>query len=143
MFVSVTRLRIRSLRFIPSFLSLNSRCTKQVCTSPGFLRGGELVDRGFTFWTLTGWLDERSMKAFRGTGPHAEAMRLLPHWCNEAAIGHWIHETDELPDWEEAHRKLVETGRLSRVEHPNENHQAKRFREPRLSRWRKSKLLPH
>ncbi|MBC8164270.1 MAG: DUF3291 domain-containing protein [Bryobacteraceae bacterium] len=138
MFVSITRLRLRSLLFLPAFLLLNQRCLKQLRSSPGFVRGGELLDKGLTFWTVTLWTSEREMKSFRGADAHSEAMKLLPEWCNEAAIAHWQQDESDLPTWPEAHRKLNETGRLSRVNRPGQNHTARRFREPSSASWRAS-----
>jgi len=42
-------------------------------------------------------------------GPGANHRR-LPEWCNEAALVHWVQDTDEPPSWAEAHRRLQEIG---------------------------------
>jgi hypothetical protein len=128
MFVSVTRLRLRSWFLLPSFLLLNERVRKQLERSAGYRGGSELMDKGLVFWTLTGWESEKDMKAFRGSDAHAEGMRKLPGWCNEAAVAHWVQESTELPTFHEAHRRLVESGRPSRVERPNENHTGRIYR---------------
>jgi hypothetical protein len=87
MFASVTRLRIRSMKYVLAFLWMTFRSQRQVLRAPGFLGGKLLLDARRTFWTLTVWENERAMKAFRGAGPHGQAMRKLVEWCDEAAYG--------------------------------------------------------
>ncbi|MBX9934186.1 MAG: hypothetical protein K2Y56_22140 [Methylobacterium sp.] len=52
-FVSVTRLRIRSWRFMPGFVADTLRSLSQTRDAAGFLHGSLLADRKRTFWTLT------------------------------------------------------------------------------------------
>ena len=64
--VSVTRLRIRSIRFLPAFLLHAWRSERQVRRSPGFEAGSLLPDGRRTFWTLTLWAgggDHRDLNA--------------------------------------------------------------------------------
>jgi hypothetical protein len=56
------------------------------------------------------------MKEFMLSGPHRPAMRGLLEWCDEAAVVRWEQETDEEPDWHEAHRRLQLDGRRSKDE---------------------------
>jgi Domain of unknown function (DUF3291) len=130
---SVTRLRIRLARFIPAFLWNTFRSQRQVVRAPGFLGGRLLIDRHLTFWTLTVWQTEKSMKAFRGSGAHSRVMSRLPNWCDEAAYAHWTVADAHIPTWPEAYDYLVAEGRLSRVEHPTADHQSRRFPQPRLN----------
>jgi hypothetical protein len=97
MFASVTRLRVRSLKYLPAFLWMTFRSQRQVLCATGFLGGRLLVDAKRTFWTLTVWESERAMKAFRGDGPHAQAMPKLVEWCDEAAYVHWSPASTEVP----------------------------------------------
>jgi heme-degrading monooxygenase HmoA len=132
MLASVTRLRVRSVWFLPTFLWRTFQSQRQVERAPGFFGGRLLVDTGMTFWTLTVWESEQAMKKFRGSGPHARVMTRLPKWCNEAAYAHWVATTDSVPTWDEAHQRLVAEGRMSRVENPSENHTKRLFARPRL-----------
>lgn len=132
MFASVTRLRIHSARNIPAFMWGNFLAKRQVERAPGFFGGRLLIDVNRVFWTLTGWESERSMKNFRGSGPHARGMPQLQRWCDEAAYAHWITTDAAVPSWLEAYTHLVREGRLSRVAHPSPNHNARQFAEPRL-----------
>ena len=107
------------------------RAQRQTVRASGFLAGSLLIDRRRTFWTLTAWEDEKAMKAFRGSGPHAQAMSKLAEWCDEASYAHW-NSDNGLPDWPEAHEHLIAEGRLSRVAHPSQDHLARHFPKPRL-----------
>ena len=133
MLASVTRLRVRSIRFLPAFLWHTFKSQRQVVRSAGFFGGRLLVDSHWTFWTLTVWDDEKAMKKFRGSGAHARVMSKLPHWCDEAAYSHWVLAADCVPEWSEAYEKLAADTRLSRVEHPSQDHSNKRLPKPRLS----------
>ena len=132
MFVSVTRLRIRSIRFMPQFLLRTLLAQRQTARAAGFVTGKLLVDRDRTYWTLTVWESEQAMKKFRGAGAHRKVMRKLPRWCNEAAYAHWITDSTDIPAWSDAYDRLVAEGKLSRVDHPAPEHQSREFRRPRL-----------
>ena len=75
-FVSLTRLRIRSVRFVPLFALHTWRSMRQVKHAPGFQTGAILADRSWTFWTMTAWDDQESMRQFMASGSHKTAM---PH----------------------------------------------------------------
>jgi hypothetical protein len=60
-------------------------------------------------------------------------MRKLMEWCDEAAVVHWTQESAALPIWLEAHRRLQEVGRLSKVNHPSAAHLAHEFAAPQVS----------
>jgi hypothetical protein len=133
-FVSVTRLRLRSLRFLPQFVVLNERAVRQLRRAPGFRRGKLLMDRGLSFWTISLWEDEASMRAFRDSGAHRAVMPKLLGWCDEASVAHWPDETSELPDWRDAHARMIEEGRASKVRFPSLNQKELRFPAPRWTR---------
>jgi len=83
--------------------------------------------KGLAFWTLTMWQDEAAMKTFRGNSPHREAMQKLAGWCDEASFAHWEQDSTAWPSWEYASEQLRSSGRLSKVLHPSENHNAGRI----------------
>jgi len=132
--VSVTRLRIRSIRFLPAFLLHAWRSERQVRKSPGFEAGSLLPDRRRTFWTLTLWADGASMRDFMASGAHRIVMPKLLDWCDEASIVHWEQPEQSLPSWADATRRMREEGRPSRVRHPSPHHADMSFAEPRLAR---------
>src|SRR5580658_789185 len=96
-FVSLTRLRIRSTRFAPIFLLYTLRALRQVKKAPGFQKGGLLTDRSWTFWTMTAWDTQENMRQFMITGAHKEAMPRLLRWCDEASVAHWTQPEVTLP----------------------------------------------
>jgi hypothetical protein len=74
------------------------------------------------------------MKAFMHAAPHGPAMRKLLDWCDEAALVHWTQDTADLPTWDEAHRRLQQDGRLSKVNHPAPGHTARVYAMPAVGR---------
>ena len=54
-FISITRLGLRSLRFVPGFALHTRASLRQVRVASGFLDGAVLTDRSLTFWTMTAW----------------------------------------------------------------------------------------
>lgn len=118
-FISITRLRLRGLRFLPGFLYYSARSARQAERSPGFLGGRLGSEPGLTFWTITAWTDEAAMRAFRSSGAHRAAMPRLAGWCDEAATGHWQQDLDEVPDWPSAHARMRESGRAYPVRQPS------------------------
>ena len=55
------------------------------------------------------------------------------HWCDEASVAHWDQAESTLPAWEEADRRMRETGHPSKVNHPSPNHATLNYRQPRTS----------
>jgi hypothetical protein len=130
-FVSLTRLRIRSVRFMPLFAIHAFRSRRQVSRAPGFQSGALLADRSRTFWTMTAWDSEASMRAYMTTGAHKKAMPHLLHWCDEASVAHWTQPDASLPSWTEADTRMREGGRASKVRHPSPQHASLSYRAPR------------
>jgi hypothetical protein len=123
--VSLTRLRIRSYRFLPQFLWHTWRSVRQLKRAPGYLTGSIGRDPSGAFWTVTLWRDESSMRAYRNTDAHMRAMPKLILWCDEAAVGHYEQDSSTLPDGAEALERMRSTGRVSKVRHPSPPHQAR------------------
>lgn len=130
-FVSVTRLRVRSLRFLPGFFYHAVRTQRQVCSAAGFRGGSLLPDARWTFWTLTVWDSAEAMRAYMLAGAHGKAMPKLMRWCDEASVVHWDTAVDIIPDWEEAEARMRSEGRASRLRHPSPDHQGLSFSPPR------------
>jgi hypothetical protein len=119
---SITRLRLRSLRFTPLLLWRAFRSLQQVQRTDGCIAADVRTIRGRVFWTRTVWRDQQAKLAFMTSGSHAIAMRKLPHWCDEASLVHWEQASSKLPDWSEAETRLRVSGRTSRVRHPSPAH---------------------
>jgi hypothetical protein len=140
--ISVTRLRLRSVRFLPQFLWANFVVTRQIAKTSGFLRGRLFVDAELTFWTTTAWNDAGSLRSFRDSGAHKRAMPRLAKWCSEATTVHWDQLDDHLPDWKQAYDRLVREGRVIYVNNPSEFQKERKFPEPRLSGRLQRALTP-
>jgi len=96
-------------------------------------RGADAVrEPGNIFWTRTMWESEADVKRYMIAQPHGEAMRKLLNWCDEAAVARWTQENTALPDWQEAHRRMVAEGRRSKVRFPSAAHERFEIPAPKL-----------
>jgi hypothetical protein len=132
--ISITRLRIRSWRYLPGFIFYAFRSSHQAKSANGSLAVSVLQEARLTFWTQTAWTSEQAMKAFVISGAHGKVMRRLLHWCDEASMVHWTQESAQLLSWQEAHRRMQESGRASKVHHPSQDQLAYRIPEPVVGR---------
>jgi hypothetical protein len=133
-FISVTRLRVRSVRYLPQFIWRSLQSVRQTERAAGFVAGKVLREARNAFWTVTAWEDAAAMNAFRIAGAHLRAMPKLLEWCDEASVVHWNQETAELPNWMEAHRRLVAEGKASKVNHPSAEQKAFQIAAPQPGR---------
>ena len=124
MFVSVTRIRLRTPLFLPAFLWQSYKLIAQAKKSAGNMGVRFRKTKGITFWTLTGWKDEAAVKIFRNAMPHRGAMSRLMFWCDEASFAHWDQAEGELPAWDAAAQKLLAQGVFSKLNYPSENQKA-------------------
>lgn len=132
-FVSITRLHIRSWRYLPGFYFLSLRSALQAKAAVGNLAVLLLNEGRNTFWTCTVWNDEAAMRAFMTAGSHRRAMPKLLEWCDEASVAHWVQESPQPPSWIEAHQRMQHEGRQSKVNHPSGNHLAFTISAPRVA----------
>jgi len=139
-FIGVTRLRVRSVRFLPAFAVHFLRTRRQVRQAPEFRGGSVLPDRHWTFWTMTAWDSQESMRRYMTTPPHRTTMPYLLDWCDEASVVHWDQPEDALPSWHEAHRRMCENGRASKVRNPSPQHATLSYPPPCVAAA--TKLVP-
>jgi len=132
-FVSLTRLRVRSVRFLPRFAWHTLRSLRQVKRAQGFLHGALLPDRQWAFWTMTAWENQEDMRRYMLNGDHKKAMPHLMDWCDEASVAHWEQEESVLPSWEEADQRMRAQGRTSKVRYPSAQQAGLSYREPRTT----------
>jgi hypothetical protein len=128
-FVSLTRLRVRSVWLLPKFFWYAVLSSQQARKAPGNLGVELLNDTNFAYWTKTLWKDEASMRAFLLSGAHRAAMPVLQQIVDEAQVAHY--SADALPDWKEAHRRLQESGKFTTLKLPSADHMARRITPPR------------
>lgn len=133
-FVSVTRLRLRSIRFLPGFAWHARRTLAQVRAAPGFRGGSLLADRRWAFWTLTAWDSPEAMRAYMTTGSHRASMPRFAGWCDEGSVVHWEQDGDALPGWAEAERRMRSEGRPSKLRNPSPHHADLSFSPARTTR---------
>jgi hypothetical protein len=130
--VSITRLRVRSWRYLPAFLFYALRAFRQAKNSEGNLDASLLRDSEMTFWTRTVWTTESAMRSFIMAGAHRKVMRRLLEWCDEAALAHWEQESDREPQWQVSHTRLQSERRRSKVNHPSPAHEKFQIRRPNV-----------
>lgn len=122
-FISVTRLRPRGIRFIPMVAFHTWRSRRQLQGAPGFIGGYLASGPKLALWTVTVWTDEASMRAYRNSAPHLEAMPKLIGWCDEGSVAHWTADTEAVPSPAEIVERMKQ-GRTSKLRHPSPGHAA-------------------
>ena len=122
--ISLTRLRVRSVRYMPGFLWYAFQSRRQLARAGGFLQGllGPAPSRAY--WTVSAWTDEAAMKRFRDTDWHKAAMPRLLEYCDEASVARWTQETADLPDAATLMERMKTSGRVSKVRRPTAEHTA-------------------
>ena len=136
--VSITRLRVRSWRYLPAFAVAALRSALQARRAKGSLAVTILREAHHTFWTRSLWTDEAAMKAFMVSGAHRTIMPKLLEWCDEASVARWTQASAQEPAWEDVHQRMQRDGRPSRVNHPSEAH--RRFELAALQAGRSREL---
>jgi quinol monooxygenase YgiN len=131
-FISITRLRVRSWRYLPMFFVQAARSQMQARASEGCLGVEVLSEAHRTFWTRSAWTSEAAMRSYMMAGVHKQVMRRLADWCDEASVAHWQQDTAERPGWVEVHARMQRDGRPSRVKHPTEAHRNFVIAPPRV-----------
>lgn len=118
---------------MPSFAVHTIRTKRQCSKAPGFQRGALLMDRKWTFWTLTEWDSHESMRTYMTTGDHKAVMPKLLEWCDQASAAHWHSDSSELPSWQECDRRMRSEGRVSKVRNSAPGHVDMTFATPRTT----------
>jgi heme-degrading monooxygenase HmoA len=131
--VSVTRFRLRSVRFAAFFILHANRTIAQIRKADGFLAGAVRREADLAFWTLTVWRDEHAMHAYRASGAHRKAVPHLADWADEASVAHWSQPGSALPDWPDAIRRLRDEGRPLTLHHPVPDRREQRLAAPQMT----------
>jgi len=119
-FVSVTRLRVRSWRYLPGFVinlfARHARLSSRMGASRFRSFAMPIVLSGPEQCGVT----RRPCALSCAQGVHRRIMARLPVWCDEAALADWVQDATEPPSWSEVYRRLQKEGRRSRVNHPSD-----------------------
>ena len=119
MLVSVTRLQLRSLRFLPIFFVYSLRSIRQARNAGGFVSGWTASEWPLAFWTATTWRSMDAMRGYRNAAPHLQAMRKLLDWCDEASFVHWEEADAQPPAPADAYERMRTSGSVSKVRQPS------------------------
>jgi hypothetical protein len=106
--VMASRLELRRLRDVPSFLTGAMRIRRQMLGSPGAL-GVSLIARPLrrTFWTLSAWQDQAALGTAVGREPHRRIMNHFRPRMSGSSFVTWAAPATALPiAWDEALRRL-------------------------------------
>jgi hypothetical protein len=125
MILSLTRLRLASIRNLPGFLKISGASIEQATKDPNCLLGATYLGPGLTFWTATLWTDEAAMQSYVRSGAHREAMPYLGRWCSEAATRHVEILESRLPEKSEIRDLIAREPKFFKVQQPSRDHQEK------------------
>jgi hypothetical protein len=103
-----SRLPLRHYRSIPGFLRDTLRIRRQLAHTSGLV-GYSLNARlaRKTFWTLSVWADEPSLRGFASTDPHRAIVERLRPLMNETRFEFFTVTGDEVPlKWSVAMERL-------------------------------------
>jgi hypothetical protein len=106
--VMASRLELRRLQDVPSFLAAALRIRRQMLGSPGAM-GLSLIAEPLhrTFWTLSAWQDQAALRAATGAEPHRKLMRRFRPRMAGSSFVTWTAPAEALPiPWDEARRRL-------------------------------------
>jgi hypothetical protein len=104
--VMASRLELRRLSDVPSFLAAALRIRRQMLASPGVL-GLSLIAQPLhrTFWTLSAWQDQAAMSAAVDHEPHRHLMKHFRPRMAGSSFVTWT-ATGVPITWNEARRRL-------------------------------------
>ncbi|VXD07391.1 conserved hypothetical protein [Sphingomonas sp. T1] len=125
--LSVTRFRVRSLRFLPFFMIHAQRSLVQIRRAEGYLGGALRHDRDHAYWTASVWRNEAALLAYVTSGAHRSAMPKMTEWGDEASTVRWDQDSAALPSWPEAIERMRRDGRAMPLRHPGSAHAALAF----------------
>jgi hypothetical protein len=129
--VSITRFRLRGLRYLPFFMIHAQRSLMQIRQADGYLAGAVRRDRNLAYWTASVWRDESALLAYVTGGDHRTAMPKLADWGDEASTVRWDQDGFDLPDWSVAIESMQREGRALPLRRPAPTHATVSFAESR------------
>lgn len=122
-YVSATRLRLRSPLFLPLFFWHTYRSKRAIERAEGFLGGKLFSDQEMGAWTVTLWDDPKRLVRYRNKGSHGAAMKILGMIADEAVTVRWQQEEMDLPPNDLVRDRLMQSGNFTALPHPSKNHE--------------------
>lgn len=104
MFISVTRLNLKSKRKLPNFFFHTIKSIIQSKKEEGLKHSSFYKEGWDTYWTLTVWESKEHMKLFRNNGNHLKAMKLSRNIAGKLELINW--EAEAIPTWNECKDRL-------------------------------------
>ncbi|MFN7684766.1 MAG: hypothetical protein ACK5QT_05075 [Oligoflexia bacterium] len=138
--LSMTYLKLRGLRALGEFLSLNEPSYRQAQKSSGLIAGSGVIGGLLTFCTVTLWEDLPSMQNYIGKDAHLRAMPKLRSLCSEAISSHQSWSEKRLPNKAEFLSLLAVAPKFIALQSPSARHQAKQA-PTRLLLWLERPIL--
>jgi hypothetical protein len=111
-YVSITGFTLKSMIYLPKFMSYSIPAAKQAAAAEGNLFSETTYIDG-VLHTLTAWKDKQSMRKYMFSGAHAKAMKVSRD-IGEYSYGTktYGYESETIPTWEEARKIWEEKGTL-------------------------------
>ena len=111
MIISITKIQLKNIWQLLKFMKHAGRLRNQAISADGVIHVDVKADLGkLTFYTLTAWENESSLREFMLGGYHKEAMKNTKKIAKQAVSTH--HEGNKIPDWQEALQILEENKRV-------------------------------
>lgn len=111
MYVSITRLKLKSIWLLAKFANQSQTVASQARVSSGNLKV-KLSNRWFRyFFTITHWNSKEAMQQFMSNGAHKSAMRQWSLYASEVKA--YGYETNDPPTWKEARLMIANKGRTT------------------------------
>ncbi|WP_422362079.1 hypothetical protein [Reichenbachiella sp.] len=111
MYVSITRLKLKSIWLLPKFAGQSNKVARQANQSSGILKV-RLSNRWFKyFYTMTHWNSKEAMQQFMINGEHKVAMKQWSDYASEVKA--YGFETNDPPKWKEARSLIKKQGRIT------------------------------
>ncbi len=131
-YLSMTRLKLKSPRYLIRFWNYNEKIVRQMQTAEGFLQGKLLANYSLAMWTTTLWTSSEALKEFYLNGSHQEVIARISEWSSEAVHFSKYVSTKELPSWQQIGSELAHQGRFQELKQPSLNQQNKVVLPPKF-----------
>ncbi len=104
-----TKLPLTAHRHVPGFLRDTLRIRAQLKSAPGLVGYGLLAELGRrTFWTVSVWEDEASLRTFAAAEPHRSITRRVPGRMGQSVFHAFEVRGAELPlRWPDVQARLT------------------------------------